>query len=100
MRCLTDELVTKAEIQTENGEIWVLDYFLQTTEGENGEEFYGLRIDKSTPDGELCEREETPALTNSRDNALALLNAFARGTVPPVTLLEMTDEWLGEILPA
>jgi len=97
-----DEWVAKAEIRTKSGENWVLNYYLQNFDGENGEKFYGLRIDKSTPDGVLDEREETLAITESYEEAMIMAKAFAKGSVPPVTLLEMTDEWHSEasLLPA
>lgn len=90
------EWIASAEIQPADDEKWVLDYFLQSSDVENGEKIYGLRIDKSTPSGVLFEREETPALTDSRDIALRMAQAFAAGCVPPVTLLEMADEWCAD----
>ena|GEM_PF-1293513 len=101
------EWVVKAEMHTESNGVWILDYYLLTffteaeaeNEGEIGENdapvrFYGLRVDKSTPDGTVHESEETPAITESHEAALALIHAFAKGSVPPVTLIEMADEWL------
>jgi hypothetical protein len=94
---LKDEKVASAEITTESGEQWILHYFLQSFDGENGEEYFGIRIDKSTPEGVLEEREETPAITENREAALHMAKAFAKGSVPPVVLLEMTDEWFSEV---
>jgi hypothetical protein len=91
---LTDEWVAKADLQAENGENWVLDYYLQSSTTEEGETIFGLRVDKSTPGGVLEEREETPAVTNNRDTALEMAKAFAKGGVSPVVLLEMVDDWL------
>jgi len=96
MGILKEEWVANAEYQNSKNERWILNYFLQISEGENGENLYGLRIDKSTPEGVLCESEETFAVTESRDDALTMANAFAKGIVQPVTLLEMADEWQSE----
>jgi hypothetical protein len=92
-----DEWVASAELRTEGGEFWVLDYFLQEFDGKENTNFFGLRIDKSTATGEILEREETNAITESRDEILIMAKAFAKGSVPPVTLLEMTDDWQSEV---
>jgi hypothetical protein len=91
----TCEWVAKAHLHTENGESWVLDYYLQASETQEGETIFGLRVDKSTPGGVLEEREETPAVTESRETALEMAKAFAKGSVSPIVLLEMVDDWLG-----
>ncbi|MCL2456483.1 MAG: DUF6514 family protein [Defluviitaleaceae bacterium] len=98
MGCETvrDEWIARADLVSECGEKWVLDYYLQHFDGEGDEKFFGLRIDKNSPTGELIEREETFAITESRDDAIIMINAFAKGSVPPVTLLEMADEWYSE----
>lgn len=93
---LHEEWVANAELCTDSGEQWILDYYLQSFEGEEGAQLYGLRIDKRTHGGELQEREETRAFTESHEDALIMAKAFAKGSVPPVTLLEMADEWQGE----
>ena len=91
---LHDEWIAKAEIHTENGENWILDYFIQVFESvDDDTKVYGVRVDKSTPEGVLNEREETMAITESHEEALQIANAFAKGCVPPVVLLEMADEW-------
>ncbi|MCL1882292.1 MAG: DUF6514 family protein [Defluviitaleaceae bacterium] len=94
--------VANANMHTDADEHWVLDYYLQFYHGENGEKLYGLRIDKSSPSGVLHEQEETLAITENQEEILILAKAFARGSVPPVTLLELTDEWHSEVnlLPA
>ena len=92
--------VAKTTIQTDSGDEWVLEYFLQEHQGEEGGTLYGLRVDKSTPDGVLVEREETPALAESHDAAMAMAQAFAKGAVPPMVLLEMADEWCSESMDA
>ncbi|MCL2217692.1 MAG: hypothetical protein FWB91_11835 [Defluviitaleaceae bacterium] len=83
------EFVAKASILTDCGTEWVLEYFVENHDGQ----FYSLRVDKSTPDGVLVEREETPAMTENHEEAMAMAEAFAQGSVPPVVLLEMADEW-------
>ena len=70
----------------------ILEYSLRCITGPQGEDFYGLRVDKRSQDGTLLEREETPAFTSSLSEATALANTFAVGTVPPCVLLEMLDE--------
>ena len=87
------EKVGVATIRQDSGDEWVLEYYLQCYEGLGGEQLYSLRIDKSTPDGVLAEREETFALTESYKSAFEMAVAFYRGTVPPSVLLEMADEW-------
>jgi len=83
--------IAKATIRTDDGEEWVLEYFLQT-KGDSSE-FFGLRVDKSTPDGVLVERSETAAISKCRDTVMTMINAFSKGSVPPSVLPEMTEEW-------
>jgi hypothetical protein len=91
---LRGEWIAKAEITTEGGESWALNYYIKNFECEDGEgQYFGLRVDKSTPEGVLIESEETMAITDSYEEALAMANAFAKGSVPPVTLLEMVDDY-------
>lgn len=89
------ELVADEKIRLESGETWVLSYYVPVFSGEDGEEIFGLRVEKKSPEGDLLESEETPPLTADRDEIFAMARAFARGSVPPVTLLEMADEWAG-----
>ena len=88
------EWIAKADICQDNGQRWVLEYYLQACNGQEGEDLFGLRVDKCYEDGQLAERCETPAVTDSRVQALSLINAFARGTVTPCTLLELTNDQL------
>ena len=85
--------VTQAEFALDNETTFMLEYSLSCIAGSKGGEVYGLRVDKRCPTGELLERVETPAITDSRVEAMALMEAFAAGTVPPCVLLEMIDEW-------
>jgi len=89
----TEEKVGTATIHPDSGEEWLLEYYLQCYEGLGGETLFSIRVDKSTPDGVLAEREETFALTESREQALEMVKAFHKGTVPPSVLLEMADDW-------
>ena len=90
----TSESVAKTTIQTDSGEKWALEYFLQIW--RDGSEFFGLRVEKSTLEGVIVEREETPAITDSRQSAMDIAKAFAAGSVPPSVLLEMVDEWCSD----
>ena len=93
LRGLHEEHVANETIRYDDGTEWLLGYYLQTFECPGGETLYGLKVDKSTPDGVLVESEETFATTDNKDEALAMVEAFARGTVPPSVLLELVDEW-------
>ena len=77
-----------------------LEYALRKITGPEGEELYALRVDKRTNEGALVEREETPAITGSLEDATAIANAFAAGTVPPCVLIEMVDEWCSSLADA
>ena len=87
-----EKRVSSATIRQEDGQEWLLEYYLQTIESPGGT-IFGLRVDKSTLDGVLVEREETSATTEYEEQALAMIHAFAKGTVPPSVLLEMVDDW-------
>jgi len=89
----TTERITEAIVSHDDDKQWIFVYFLQTITTERDEHFYALRVDKLSRDGILLEREETCAFTDCKLEALAMVNAFAVGTVPPCVLLEMTDEW-------
>jgi hypothetical protein len=86
-------MITEVTIQHENGTQWILVYYLQVLPSQIDGELYALRVDKLTRDGVLLEKAETYALTNSRKEALRMVKAFAKGTVPPSVLLEMADDW-------
>ena len=89
--------IASTVIQPENCDALNLVYSLKKLAGPEGEDLYALRVDKRTPSGTLIEREETPAITGSLDDATAIASAFAAGTVPPCVLLEMVDEWYSTI---
>lgn len=92
------EMVSKASIVTDNNDEWMLKYYVKMNANDEGVNFYGLGIEKSTPDGVLIEREETDALTESRETAFAMAQAFAKGTVLPAFLLEMVDECYSQFM--
>jgi len=89
----TTERITEVTIQLENGTQWILVYYIHAMPAHDGGEVYALRVDKLSRDGVLLEKAETYALTESKKEALTMVNAFAKGTVPPCTLLEMADDW-------
>ncbi|MCL1863326.1 MAG: DUF6514 family protein [Defluviitaleaceae bacterium] len=86
------ELIMRTEIYTDSEEKWQLSYYLTTFKGEK--DYYGLAIERATPEGKITETEETPAFSEDIEEATTMAKAFARGTVLPYTLLELTDEWL------
>jgi hypothetical protein len=87
------EWVADAKLQTEDGGTWLLKYFLHIYESESQTPLYGLRVEKYDPQGTAVETQATPALTDCRAESLRLAHRFAKGCVPPCTLLEMADEW-------
>ena len=89
----TTERITEVTIQHQDGTQWILVYYLQSMPSQHDGEIYALRVDKLSRDGILLEKAETYALTPSKKEALTMVNAFAKGTVPPCVLLEMADEW-------
>ena len=89
----TDIPIATASIHPEDSDVLSLEYTLLCVAGQEGENLYALRVDMRSPEGILLEREETPGFTGSLEDATAMANAFAAGTVPPCVLLEMTKEW-------
>lgn len=92
--------VAQASILPDSGEQLILEYYIRQYTGAEDEILYGLRVDKRSTEGVLIEREETPALTGSLQEATSLAERFAAGTVPPCTLLELVDEWHEAELPS
>jgi hypothetical protein len=89
---MTQEYIWVANEQIEG---YTLIYYLRAFPAQEGTA-YGLRVDKSTPEGVLLEREETPAVLADISHAMRMAGAFAAGTVMPCTLLEMADDYLSE----
>ena len=82
----------RAEIITDCGNTWFLDYYIEEFADSEGSKLLGLRVDKSTPDGVLFEREDTGAITECFETASKIVKTLARGTVTPSVLLEITDD--------
>ena len=89
---LQEERIAHTTIQQEDGTEWLLEYYLQTRHRPEESTIYGIRVDKSTLDGVLIDREGT-FVSECRDSVLAMVTAFAKGTVPPSVLYEMVDDW-------
>ena len=89
------EWITKTTLHTDEGELWNLDYHLLTIDGGEST-VYGLRVVKSTPEGVPAESEETLGITDSYEEVMSMITDFANGSVPPVVLFEMVDEWQSE----
>ncbi|MCL2500586.1 MAG: DUF6514 family protein [Defluviitaleaceae bacterium] len=89
----TTERISEVTVQHENGMQWIFVYYLQAIPSHSEGELFAIRVDKLTRDGILLEKNETYPLTSSRREAMAMVKAFAKGTVPPSVLMEMADEW-------
>ena len=85
-----EELIESTTVEFDNGTQWVLDFFLQFLDNETG--IYGVKICMSTLDGVLMESDET-FVSESKEEALAMLTAFAEGKVLPMSLLYVVDDW-------
>lgn len=88
--------ISQELIHPEDGNPLTLEYFLVGTTGQEGETLYKLRVDMRNPGGDLLEREETRPFTGSLQEATALAETFAKGTVTPCVLQEMMEEWFEE----
>ena len=92
------EMVANMTVFPEDGERFVLQYFVLCTAGPEGTNHYGLRVEKCRPCGSLIEREDAPVFTaGSLDQAVYLAERFAAGAVLPAFLQEMVDEWQHEL---
>ena len=89
--------IGNATIRQDNGQEWVLSYYVQCAEGNDGEKLYSLRVDKSTLDGVLHESKETFAIHISEEKITEMAHVFLQGTVPPSTLIEVAEEWCGSV---
>lgn len=87
------ERITEVTIQHQNGDQWILVYYLRAINTQEGD-VYALRVDKLSRDGILLEKAETFGLTASKKEAMHMAMAFAKGTVPPCVLLEVADEYI------
>jgi len=82
-----------AQLVSEDGGSWVLQYFLQTYQSTDETPMFGVRVEKLTQEGKLLESNETFAITASRDEALDIADYLAKGTVPPCVLMDLVEEW-------
>ena len=85
--------VIQSSIHMETGQVYALDYSLRCVTGPEGEALYALRVDMRDQEGTVVECGESAGITGSLDEAKALAAVFADGTVTPLVLLEMIDEW-------
>ena len=81
------EWAADTRVINETGDAFTLVYYISVTGG-----LYGLKVEKRGKNGQLIETETTPAFTASHEEAARLARLFAKNSVPPCTLLEMTDE--------
>jgi negative regulator of sigma E activity len=95
----TTERISEVTVKHNNGQQWIFVYYLQVTPSREEGNLYAIRVDKLSRDGILLEKAETCALTASRTEAMTMVTAFAKGTVPPCVLSEMADEWFMATLP-
>lgn len=91
-----DRLITIAHgvIYPKEEDLKVLKYSIRLATGQEGEDLFGLRVDKYDNNGIVIESNETQAFTGSIKKAISLAEDFAAGTVTPCVLDEMIDEWL------
>lgn len=91
--------ITTVEGYNEDGNItWLLEYYLQTysNPSNDGKGRFGIKIVRTNPDGTLDKVAETLAITDDYNEALAMIEHFAKGAVRPHTLFDMVEEWLSE----
>lgn len=86
--------VKTADITTESGITWKLEYHLQKNEDGNGRESFNIRVDKVAPDGDLDDTAQTNVATDDYDEVLTVIMYLAEGTVPPSVLEDMVEELL------
>lgn len=84
------------EIQTEQGDNLILEYYLihDMAAGSAEEERYGIGILKKEEDG-TEEREWLSGISNSREKTESLLMRMAAGMVTPVSAAAIVDDWIG-----
>jgi hypothetical protein len=94
---MTLELMESIWIAQEQAAGFILTYYLVPYRRQSGTTVYALRVEKSSPEGVLLEHEATPPVMDDIAEALRMAGAFAAGTVPPSTLLEMADDYLSQV---
>ena len=90
--------VAQATIRSAENEEVRLEYLLHNITGPEGGAYYGLRVDKYLPNGELIESADSLPFTGSLKRAATLAEVFAAGTVTPCVLQEMVTEWQEDII--
>ena len=91
MKELQEDLIETTTVVFDDGTEWILDFYLQFV--DDTANLYGVKINRRTMDGVLIESDETFAATENRDDAIAMIKAFAKGKVLPMSLLYMVDDW-------
>ena len=81
---ITDELGTK----------WELHYFIKVLKGQHGDDVYGLKVEMRPGDDNESFYEETEGLTYSYAEVEEWARRLASGTVTPMSLHALVDEWV------
>lgn len=82
-----------------NSEKALLQYYLmEKSQAVRSSKLYGIKVVKNVTKGEgnLQEVEMTPAISYSRDFVKQILLAMLKGTVTPVSVLEIVDDLVSE----
>jgi len=81
---------------TGNNPSWSLEYHLQIYTNSTGNELYGVKIDKLDSQKCIIDSNETFAITDSYDKAMAITAFMADRMVKPFELLSVMDDWLSD----
>lgn len=85
--------VKTADLTTDSGVTWKLEYHLQKTEDGKGRESFNIRVDKLDSHGDCDETAETSITTDDYDEVLTVIMYLAEGRVPPSVLEDMIVEF-------
>lgn len=85
------ELVCTRQARTQTGCMLRLDYYRLKNEDTLGCQ-YGAAIRCTAPDGISC--QEIPAITTRPERIQELLTLLANGTVTPVTLQDIVEDFI------
>jgi len=94
---MQEEHIETTTVKYDNGTEWVLEFYLQSLKTPEGDNLYGVKINRSTLEGVLAESNETFAATENIDEALTMIRAFSRGKVLPISLPHMVDDWVLQV---
>lgn len=86
---MEQRLVATRQIQAENGNLLVLQYFLLKEEPPSGKRKFGVMIQERTS-GEIT---LVPSLTTSAVQAFRLIRRLADCTVTPTALKDVLADW-------